>query len=302
MFIDRLNLNQLRVFECVYKTGSMTTASQELHLTQSGVSQHIKALEGSLEVTLFDRMNQKLVPTRAAKTLFESCTNGFTSIENALWEIKGGSDLLKGTVAIGMPIEFGNNMLLPLISQFGKEHPNLKFEITLDFASVMNAKLLSGELDFAFVDEYQMGTPIEVEDIYEETFELCAHSENLIDFNIKAPNKKDFESLVYIAYQKGEPVLHRWFQKHYPGKHFDLNVRITVMDVQATGRLIREGFGVGVLPQYILNKYQEEGAPIVSILKGENPVINQIRLAQLRERTLSQAAIATRDYLKENIL
>jgi DNA-binding transcriptional LysR family regulator len=43
MIIDHINLNHLRIFQSVYKTQSMTTAAGELHLTQSGVSQHIKA-------------------------------------------------------------------------------------------------------------------------------------------------------------------------------------------------------------------------------------------------------------------
>ena len=45
MIINNLNLNHLLVFECVFRNGSMTAASKELHLTQSGVSQHMKSLE-----------------------------------------------------------------------------------------------------------------------------------------------------------------------------------------------------------------------------------------------------------------
>jgi len=63
LLIDQLNLNHLRVFECVYRTGSMTAAAKELHLTQSGVSQHIKSLEDVLNFKLFDRIQQRLVPT-----------------------------------------------------------------------------------------------------------------------------------------------------------------------------------------------------------------------------------------------
>ena len=56
MLIDQLNLNQLRIFESVYRTQSMTQAAVELGLTQSGVSQHIRALEDVLGLSLFDRI------------------------------------------------------------------------------------------------------------------------------------------------------------------------------------------------------------------------------------------------------
>ena len=44
------NLNLLRIFESVYRLGSMTKASKELFMTQSGVSQNIKNLEELLEI------------------------------------------------------------------------------------------------------------------------------------------------------------------------------------------------------------------------------------------------------------
>ncbi len=71
MIIDHINLNYLRVFECVFRTGSMTTAAQELHLTQSGVSQHIRSLEDVLGIRLFDRIKKKLIPTTTADILFK---------------------------------------------------------------------------------------------------------------------------------------------------------------------------------------------------------------------------------------
>src|SRR4051812_5232545 len=113
MLIDHVNLNHLRVFECVYRTRSMTTASRELHLTQSGVSQHIKTFEDGLGVKLFDRIKQRLIPTSAAALLFKRCAEGLYGIEQALTEIKGGEKQLSGTVNIGMPIEFGNNIMMP---------------------------------------------------------------------------------------------------------------------------------------------------------------------------------------------
>src|SRR5262245_56732646 len=131
MFIDNINLNHLRVFECVYRTKSMTQASQELHLTQSGVSQHIKAFEDSLGTRLFDRIKQKLVPTSQANQLYKRCRDSLFGIERTLSEIKGAEKQLIGTVKIGMPIEFGNNLIVPLLAKFGREHPLVRFRLTL---------------------------------------------------------------------------------------------------------------------------------------------------------------------------
>ncbi len=66
MILDNLNLNHLRLFESVYRSENMTKAAEELHLTQSGVSQHMKSLEEAVGVKLFDRVRQSLIPSKAA--------------------------------------------------------------------------------------------------------------------------------------------------------------------------------------------------------------------------------------------
>lgn len=81
--VEQLNLNQLRVFAVVFRHRSMTHAAKELHLTQSGVSQHVKSLEDVLNQKLFDRVHQRLVPTSAAKTLYEGCARGMYELERA---------------------------------------------------------------------------------------------------------------------------------------------------------------------------------------------------------------------------
>ncbi|MEZ4749065.1 MAG: LysR family transcriptional regulator [Bdellovibrionota bacterium] len=73
----------------------MTHAAKELHLTQSGVSQHVKSLEDVLNQRLFDRVHQRLVPTAAAKTLYEGCARGMYELERAFWQLSGTE--LKGS-------------------------------------------------------------------------------------------------------------------------------------------------------------------------------------------------------------
>ena len=131
MIIDKINLNHLRIFECVFRTKSMTTAARELHLTQSGVSQHMKSFEDVLGLKLFDRINQRLVPTAAAAHLYERCSAGLQGIEEAFLDLKGGQRELAGTVSIGTPIEFGNNILMPLLAQFCRKHPQVKLKLKL---------------------------------------------------------------------------------------------------------------------------------------------------------------------------
>lgn len=302
MLIDHINLNQLRIFTVVFHTRSMTTAAKELHLTQSGISQHIKALEEVLGVTLFDRVKQRLVPTAAARHLAKSCISGLNGLENALSSIKEGGEKFAGTVSIGMPIEFGNNVIMPLIARLSKKHPLVTFHFTLGFAPEMNEKILKGEMDFAFIDDFAVDKSITTEKIYNEVIELCASPEILKDKGPIRHEKKFYEKLNYVCYQDDEPILKMWVAHHLGIRSMKFKTKATVMDVQGIARLVLKGVGAGALPDHLIHNLKKEGQK-VHIFKGcGKPLKNQIRIAYLKDRSFTPAAAGVMALLKEELL
>ena len=105
----------------------------------------------------------------------------------------------------------------------------------------MNGLLLKGSLDFAFVDDFTMDRRVHTEKVYDETLELCASEEFMKKYDSTKQNRKFFESLEYVDYQEDEAVLRLWFRHHLDARNIDLNVRASVMDVQAISRLISMG-------------------------------------------------------------
>ncbi|MCB0355360.1 MAG: LysR family transcriptional regulator [Bdellovibrionales bacterium] len=287
MLLQNLNLNYLRVFECVYRTKCMTTAAKELHLTQSGVSQHIRALEESIDATLFDRIHRKLMPTKEAQKLYFQTRLALKHIEQVLGEISQSEVQIAGEINMGMPIEFGNHKIAPAIATLCKKYPRLKFNMTLDFTSQLEVQLLQGDLDFAIVDEFISNKNIEIQKVDEEILELCATPEYLKTHSHKKATKAFFESLDYIAYQQGEPVLRRWFLHHTKRKNLDLNVRARVMDVQTVARLICKSLGLGVLPHHVVVKLKNQGIELQTFSGCGDPLKNKILLVQLKGRSQS---------------
>lgn len=277
----------------------MTKAAHELHLTQSGVSQHMQTLEEAIGIKLFDRVAQRIVPTAEATALFERCTKGLQEIELAIAEIKGESQELRGQIRIGMPIEFGNNVIMPLVAKFAQAHPRVGFSFELGFASAMNELLLKGELDFAFIDEFPMDRSIQVEPIYDETLELCISSEALKKKSSPKNDRNFYESLEYVEYQKDEPLLRRWFAHHVGSKNLALDIRATVMDVQGIARLIVNGVGAGVLPSHLVTTLQKNGLKLTKLKGSGKPLQNRISLVHLRDRSHSPQALAALNELRE---
>lgn len=292
MEINQLNLNQIRVFEAVYRLKSMTQAASELRLTQSGVSQHILHFEEFIGTKLFDRVKQRIVPTSAAAELYEVCSKSLNSLEHAMTDLKEGSKGLRGRVLFGTPTEFGNNVIMPIVNEFLAPNPNVRVRVRIDFASVMNEMLLRGELDFALVDQYRMDPSIVTEKVYDEVLELCVADSLYAKLDHSLKGRKLVETIPFVDYEEDEPVLRMWLQHHLGDSQLSVNVRAYVMDVQGIARLVMGGVGAGILPGHVVDRLIKEGAKIKKIKIGQTPLKNTISLAQVRGRTQSAAAQA----------
>jgi DNA-binding transcriptional LysR family regulator len=83
-----LNLNQLRVFHAVATRKSFTLAADAVHLTQPGISKHIKELEESYGVRLFKRRPRSIALTQAGEILLAATQQIIVCLEKAERQLK----------------------------------------------------------------------------------------------------------------------------------------------------------------------------------------------------------------------
>jgi LysR family glycine cleavage system transcriptional activator len=76
-------LYALRAFEAAARHASFTRAAQELAITQSAVSRHVRTLEEHFACRLFERRGRSLQLTEAARMLLPGLRDGFEALERA---------------------------------------------------------------------------------------------------------------------------------------------------------------------------------------------------------------------------
>ena len=85
-----INLEWLRTFRVVYKTKSLSKASELLYISQPTVSQHIRSLEGYLNKKLFVRKSKGVLETDEGKilnTMVSGTIESLEEIENKIGQI-----------------------------------------------------------------------------------------------------------------------------------------------------------------------------------------------------------------------
>ena len=120
------SLNALRAFEAVARTGRVTLAAEELHVTHSAVSRQVKALEAHLGVRLFSGPKNRLELTAAGRELAPALTEAFDQIAGAVRRIRGGGEDLHVAVNASLSVKW----LIPRLAGFQTAHPEVRLHLS----------------------------------------------------------------------------------------------------------------------------------------------------------------------------
>ena len=102
MSLQHVSLRQLRVFEAAATLHSFSKAAEALHLTQPGVSMHIKELEGHAGLPLFERIGKKLYITEAGQELLTHARELLRSLKDAEDVLDGLKGLRRGRINLAV--------------------------------------------------------------------------------------------------------------------------------------------------------------------------------------------------------
>ena len=146
-----LNLNQLRIFQAVAETRSFTRAAAVVHLTQPGISKHVKQMEEHYGAPLFDRLGKKVALTQAGEILSEATRQimaSLTAAEQRIEELKG---LHGGKLVIGASFPLGIYVLPGILAAFRKQYPAVEVAVDISLSEKIVAKILANKLDLGLV-------------------------------------------------------------------------------------------------------------------------------------------------------
>lgn len=145
------NFERLRVFHAVAQAESFTQAADFLHLTQSGVSKHIKAMEKEIGVPLFDRVGKKVSLTPAGEILFGAAQEVLASVASAEQRIRELAGLGRGRLRVGASFPVGLYVLPRMLAEYRTQYPAIEVTLAISTTASIEAKVLDNKLDFGLV-------------------------------------------------------------------------------------------------------------------------------------------------------
>lgn len=122
----------MTVFCRVVELQSFSRAAKVSGISAAMVSKHVANLEHSLKARLLHRTTRQVTPTSIGMLYYERCKAILLELEEAESSISDLTERVSGVLKISAPMDFGRLFLMPVISEFLAEHPDVGIDITFD--------------------------------------------------------------------------------------------------------------------------------------------------------------------------
>ncbi|WP_372605023.1 LysR family transcriptional regulator [Actibacterium sp.] len=288
-----MDWDKLRIFHAVADAGSLTHAGDVLHLSQSAVSRQIRALEESLNTTLFHRHARGLILTEQGELLFDATVAMSKRLDAAEARIRDSEEEMIGELRVTTTTGFGTLWLAPRLPKLYEKYPDLKIDLMLEErvldlpmreadvairmkepsqADLIRKRLMTLRMRLyasrAYLDE--RGVPESASDL---------HNHRLISQNPKAPQVAAGALMVQELMQH------------------DIASTLTVNNYFGVLQGVINNLGIGALPDYLTEDFPDLIRVLPEIESSEVPAF----LAYPEELRHSKRVAVFRDFVTEEI-
>lgn len=146
-----MDIHRLEVFCKVIELGSFTKAGEAVFLSQPTVSEHIRYLEESLGVRLFDRLGREIMPTQAGRLLHGYARKMLRLRQEAVAALAGHAGVVSGHLWLGAGTIPGTYLLPELVGRFKESYPAIQVTLKIANSRQVADQVMQGECELGVV-------------------------------------------------------------------------------------------------------------------------------------------------------
>ncbi len=145
-----MNINQLRYFISVANARSFSAAAEENYITQTAMTQQIKALEESMSCQLINRSTRPITLTAAGQSFLKDARSILARLDEAMVRAAEASSGISGSLRIGYIKGYERSALSDTLRSFHRQLPNVLLTCYRDTSDKLASGLQNDEYDIIF--------------------------------------------------------------------------------------------------------------------------------------------------------
>ncbi|MDA8441339.1 MAG: LysR substrate-binding domain-containing protein [Peptococcaceae bacterium] len=265
-----MDIQKLKYFIALSENLNFSEAAQQLHISQSALSQQIAELEKQVDAQLLNRNKRPFQLTSAGRVLLKEAYTLVAKADDALKKTKMAADGVIGYLKVGFLGGIEENFLPEGIREFEEAYPHIELSLQHYNWGELNKVLTSGEIDVGFTMSYGFERFPELVglNLYSDVFSVAMHrnhrlaSESMI--NVAQLANERFATF----YRQTDDLLHDYTISICAAHGFIPNITSQFWDLAAILFMVESGLAVTIVPGTV-REVASRGVRIID-LEGPN--------------------------------
>ena len=293
MSIQHVSLRQLRVFEAAASNRSFSKAAESLHLTQPGVSMHIKELETHAGLPLFERIGRKLYVTEAGQELLARTREILRALKDAEDTLNGLRGLRRGRINLAV-VSTAKYFAPQLLARFGRDFPELEIRLTVNNRSSVIEQLVGNDVDLAIMGRSPQSLDTVAQPFAQNPHVIIAAPDHPLasqrDILVETVARENF-----IVREPGSGT-RLAMQQYFDEFGLACNVGMEMASNETIKQAVMAGMGISFISRHTLDLELQTQRLVVLDVRG-TPVIRLWHVAHLVKKRLSPTAVAFKEFV-----
>ncbi|AWD23020.1 LysR substrate-binding domain-containing protein [Fuscovulum blasticum] len=282
-------LRQLQFFVAAADSGSISAAARMLSISQSSVTEAIRALEVDLGVLLFERRARGLELTHKGGLFLRHASQILGDVSQARQSFQQETGNVPGRLSLGVSSLVAGYVLSDVLSRFRRGWPAIEISALEETGDYLQHLLIGGELDVAvlFTSSIRDRAALNVETLLVSPYRLwLPQGHRLASAEVIAPEDLVEEPFISLMVDEIEESTRRLMA----GLSVRPRIAFRTRSVEAVRSLVATGAGLAILPGLVYRPWSLEGDRIeIRDVSGDLPSV-QVGLAWRKGAPLSAPA------------
>lgn len=281
-----MHIENFKIFADLVDSESFSRAAKLNGITQSAVSQQLRAMEKHFSILIVDRSQKQFRLTREGQKLVESAKEILYLYDKLNSELQEMKKVISGTIHISTVYSIGLHELPPYVKAFLSKYPEVNIRVEYRRANNVYEDILTNSIDLGLVAYPQKHKQLEVLPFHDDILVLVVSPEHPLA-NKKSITLEEIASQKFIGFEPDIPT-RKATDQIFREANLEMEPVMEFDNVETVKRAVEINAGIAILPQTTV--IREEAQGLLKILKFKNKVYKRpLALIHRKGRVLTPA-------------
>ena len=262
-----MHVENFKIFSDLVESESFSRAAKLNGITQSAVSQQLRAMEKHFSILIVDRSQKQFRLTREGKKLFDSSREILYLYDKLNSELQEMKKVISGTIHISTVYSIGLHGLPPYVKAFMAKYPEVNVRVEYRRANNVYEDVLSNSIDLGLVAYPQNHKQIEVLPFHDDELVLVVSPEHPMA-KMRSIELEQIADQKFIGFEPDIPT-RKATDQLFKEAGIEISPVMEFDNVETVKRAVEINAGIAILPQTTVTREEAQGSLSVLDFKGQ---------------------------------